>query len=944
MRSSIRSAFLRNIMLVTAVSVALLFALWMQRQYRQFDSDAATARQVFEEEQKRLLQEEVGAVVEYIDYTRERTEEVLRRQVQDRVNEAHGIASHLHRLYGDSKSPADLRELIRESLRNLRFNNGRGYYFIFDETGVEVLFADRPELEGKNMLALQGARGEFVVRDMLALVRERGEGFYDYTWTKPGEAGNTFEKIAFVKSFAPYGWVIGTGEYLADVRDDLQNQVLERLVTLRFGDEGYFFGSTRGGLLLFTRGRISRGDQSLWDVVDPNGVKIFQEYERAVANPRGGFVRYSWQKLDSIDPVEKISYVTAIKGWPWIIGAGVYLDTVEKELAEKKRVLFERFLKQAGMAIALLCVLLLASFLVGWKLSGRIRRSLDTFVDFCRRAAREQVVIDPATLQFSELKEIALATNEMLHGQRQAMERLAKSEEKYRTLFENMMDGVFYQQADGGLVDVNPAALGLFGLTREQFLGRTSDHPQWRVIDANGVDLPSSAHPSMVALHSAQPVLNTVVGVYNHRRNGFVWLTINAIPQFSGHETRPFQVIVTLSDITRRKEAEEERTRLIGQLQQVQRLEAIGTLAGGIAHDFNNILGAILGYAEMAKDGVPENSRVASDLAEVITACLRAKELVKQILAFSRQSGAERICLRPAEGVKEAVKLLRPSLPVTIDIVQKVDSEAGPIFADPTQLHQVLVNLCTNAFHAMEERGGILTISLCNVGQDDLPEGLPRLGTYACLAVGDTGPGMTAEVMERMFEPYFTTKEVGKGTGMGLAIVHGIVTGYDGFVRCRSTPGTGTIVEVYLPVIAGDLTAEDESQQPVPTGSERILLVDDERILAEMSEIMLRRLGYRVTSVASGPEAIAAFLKEPEAYDLVLTDQTMPGMTGLDLARRLLELQPGLPIILCTGYSTLVSTESATAAGIRAFAMKPLAKREIATLVRRVLDEPAAIG
>jgi CheY-like chemotaxis protein len=179
---------------------------------------------------------------------------------------------------------------------------------------------------------------------------------------------------------------------------------------------------------------------------------------------------------------------------------------------------------------------------------------------------------------------------------------------------------------------------------------------------------------------------------------------------------------------------------------------------------------------------------------------------------------------------------------------------------------------------------------------------------------------------------------------MGLAIVHGIVTGYDGFVRCRSTPGVGTAIEVYLPVIAGDLPVVEESQQPVPIGSERILLVDDERILAEMSEIMLRRLGYRVTSVASGPEAIAAFVKEPKAYDLVITDQTMPGMTGLDLARHLLELQPGLPIILCTGYSTLVSNESAAAAGIRAFAMKPLAKREIATLVRRVLDESAARG
>ena len=937
---SIRSAFLKNMMLVTLVAVVLLFFVWIQSEYREFNLDAAATRQAFEAQQKELLREEVGKVVDFIDYTKGRTEAVLHRQVRDRVYEAHRLATHLHRLYHERLPAAAVQELIRESLRSLRFNEGRGYYFMFDRHGVEVLFADRPELEGRNMLDMQGARGEMVVRDMLALVKEREEGFYEYTWTKPGEAANTFDKTAFVKRFAPYDWVIGTGEYVADVRDDLQQQVLERLVTLRFGEEGYFFGTTRGGLPLFTGGRVTRGGPSLWEVTDPHGVKIFQEYEKAVAQPEGGYVHYSWEKLAGGKAVPKISYVVAIKDWPWIIGAGVYLDTVEREIAAKKELLLGRFVKRAVVACTLLMLLLLCASLVGWKLAGRIRSGLDTFIHFCRRAAAERVLIDPAVLRFSELQDIALATNDMLRAQRRATEELARSEKKYRDLFENMVHGVYYQMADGSLADVNPAALEICGLTRQEFLG-AGRRPPWRMIDERGDEVAARDQPAMVALHSGNPVLSRVVGIYNVRTDRYVWVTVNAIPECGEEGGKPFQVVVTMSDISRRREAEEERARLLGQLQQVQRLEAIGTLAGGIAHDFNNLLGAIIGYAEMARAGVPDGGATAGDLAEVLVAANRAKELVRQILAFSRQAGAERICLRPAEGVREAIKLLRPSLPSTIAIVQDIDLQAGPILADPTQLQQILVNLCTNAFHAMEERGGVLTISLQNVGPDNLPGEAPALGEYALLSVADNGPGMSEEVRQRIFEPYFTTKEVGKGTGMGLAIVHGIVTSYDGFVICRSRPGEGTVVEVYLPVFAAEEAVDDDPQGPVPGGSEHILFVDDEKILTEMGEVLLSRLGYQVTSALSGEEAIALFEQDPAAIDLVLTDQTMPGMTGLDLARRLLERRPGLPIILCSGYSTLVSQESAEAAGVRAFVMKPLARHDIAQLVRRILDEPA---
>jgi nitrogen-specific signal transduction histidine kinase/ActR/RegA family two-component response regulator len=391
-------------------------------------------------------------------------------------------------------------------------------------------------------------------------------------------------------------------------------------------------------------------------------------------------------------------------------------------------------------------------------------------------------------------------------------------------------------------------------------------------------------------------------------------------------------------DITERKQAEAERERLQSQLQQAQKMEAIGTLAGGIAHDFNNILGAILGYAEMAQEDSPPGSMARKDIEQVITASHRAAELVKQILAFSRQAETVHIPLQPALIVKEALKMLRSTLPSTIAIQQDIDQEAGPLLADPTQIHQVTVNLCTNAFHAMEETGGTLTISLKTkelTDEDLASEPHVHPGRFVQLSVGDTGPGISPRIREKIFEPYFTTKEVGKGTGMGLAIIHGIAKSCKGFVSYDSVLGEGTVFHVYLPVIAEPAVLEPPSSPRDLTqfGHQRILFVDDEEILAEMGKVMLERLGYLVTVRRNSLDALNTFQNQPDRFDLIITDQTMPGMTGIDMARRMLQIRPGMPIILCTGYSSLISEDKAKAFGIKGFAMKPLAKKDIAVLI-----------
>jgi signal transduction histidine kinase len=381
-----------------------------------------------------------------------------------------------------------------------------------------------------------------------------------------------------------------------------------------------------------------------------------------------------------------------------------------------------------------------------------------------------------------------------------------------------------------------------------------------------------------------------------------------------------------------------ERKRLEAQLVQSQKMEALGTLAGGIAHDFNNILAAIIGFGELLRDHAPQESRERRHAQRVLDAGLRGRELVRQMLTFSRQAELEKKPMGLSMIVKESAALLRAFIPSTVTINVNVKSESGVILGDPTQISQVLMNLATNAAHAMREKGGALDIELSDFSvspSNGNPLGIEP-GLYMKLTVRDTGAGIPPEIIDRIFDPFFTTKEVGEGTGLGLSVVLGIVKQSRGYITVESEPGKGSTFDVYFPKIVEE-PAPALSKETIPLGNERILFVDDEEVLVEMGEELLAELGYEVTCRTSSGEALALLKEDPLRFDLVITDVTMPEMTGVDLAREALAIRPDLPIIMCTGYSHLVNADAAEAAGIRAFVMKPLTKRDIARIIRQVL-------
>jgi len=511
---------------------------------------------------------------------------------------------------------------------------------------------------------------------------------------------------------------------------------------------------------------------------------------------------------------------------------------------------------------------------------------------------------------------------------RKAVEALRESEERYRTLIETITDAVVIVDPDGKLMYLNPEYEKMSGYCVEDLIGRLFTEllpPEYRE---------SIGERFRRGLSGEETPIEEISIL--HKDGTKVPVEINTTTLLDV-EGKPVARIGVVRDIFKRKFLE-------ARLRQTQRLESIGTLARGIAHDFDNILSIIRGFTDMAIREVPEKSSAKQNLDRALRGIQRAADLVKQITAFSRQSTPERKPVLVSPIAEDTVSLLRASLPETVEIRLDLQTEIGSVYADPTQLHQVLMNLCTNAAHAMREKGGILGVSLSEVKMDDAAlAGCPDIspGDYLRMTVSDTGEGMSPEALGRIFDPYFSSKKKSEGTGLGLSVVHGIVKGHGGAITVHSKPRKGTTFHVYLPLL--EYSSEPEEQtgvyEPLPGGNERILFVEDEEDMVFLVGQLLESLGYEVVTRANGMDALALVREQPDRFDLVITDMSLPGMRGERLAGQIKKICHDIPIILCTGFGEDISKKTARKSGIGEIILKPLVNIDLAKTIRKVLDE-----
>jgi PAS domain S-box-containing protein len=592
-----------------------------------------------------------------------------------------------------------------------------------------------------------------------------------------------------------------------------------------------------------------------------------------------------------------------------------------------------KLLEQSGIAVFITTITLLLAFLLSRRSLTSISLPIAELAALARHVAEKNdyTVRAPAQSSRDEIGRLLDDFNNMLVQVEKRDFALQESKNRFRTLLDQAGDAFFVHDSEGRFVEVNERACESLGYTREELL-------RMSVFDVDADTRKESPKDTVWdTLVPGHPM--TLYGTHL-RKDGTTFPVEVRVVLVEEGNNRYMQGLAR--DISDRQQAEAEKEKLGTQLRQAQKMEAIGTLAGGIAHDFNNLLSPIIGYSELILMELTADSTVAKWVQEIFTAANRAKELVKQILTFSRRSEHKLAPLMVQPVIKEALKLLRSSIPSSIEIQQNINPECGTVLAEPGQIHQIIMNLCTNAYQAIAGQPGSIIVSLTPelLAQADIASkvGL-QPGHYLKLVVEDSGKGIDRESLKKIFEPYFTTKEKGKGTGLGLAVVHGIVKSYGGEINVYSEPGKGTRFNIYLPVFSTEIPQEKESlEKPLQTGTEKLLLVDDEAQITQHAQIFLETLGYQVTSCNDPAEALSLFSNEPNLFDLVITDMTMPKMTGALLSQKLLTVRKDLPVIMCTGFSETIDEEAAKRFGIRAFLMKPVSSHDLAATIRTVLD------
>lgn len=1179
--NTLSQILMANMLLVATVSCVLIGCLWIVQETYRFNADIVAKRDSMIHARKQRMKEQVDVATAYLQFMRRQADARTRTIIRERVYEAHLVATHLYEQYKDTRSQAELEAMVRETLRPIRFNNGRGYFFATRLDGVEQLCATCADLENTDLSDLQDTRGAYVIRDMVRLVKKDGEGYYSYTWGKPDTPGGDHVKISFVKLFEPFNWLLGAGEYLDDVEEDLKQEALQWIQDIRYEGGGYVFAGKWDGTSL-SGPAVGR---NMYGTTDRNGIRIVQEMIR-LSQGGGGFVNYVMPKLEGQRPEPKISYAAGLPEWQWYIGTGLYIDDIEHDIAEHRRRSLTDLYYNIAKILGSMLFLWLGVFALVTRINRKTRGMLATFSQFFSRSAQDQQDIPSEDLTVLEFRDLANSANKMIAERRSAEEalrekseelegyftlsldllciantrgefvrlnpewekilgypaaelegrsflelvhpddleatltavsalgrqqdvanfenrfrcadgsyrwiswrsrpkgdlvyaaarditdrkkteeELRRSEARLKDIFDNMPNGYYLSTRKGTFIDVNPAFVKMLGYSsreellqvdiardlyvdsgeREHYINESlnpeflsTDFPEsyrlktkdGRIIQiednsryirdeqgkilyhegicrdvteremaeemlkASEATFRNIVQASPMGIHlyqldsndrlvfvGANPAADKLLGVDNSRfigktieeafpplrdteiplryyraaKYGESWQT-EQIDYADGKVAGAFEVhvfqmspgnaAVLFNEITSRKQAEDERQQLQLQLIHAQKMESVGRLAGGVAHDFNNMLGVILGHTELALQGLDPTHPLYASMQNIRKAAERSADLTRQLLAFARKQTVAPKVLSLNETVDGMLDMLRRLIGEDINLIWIPGPNTGTVRIDPSQIDQILANLCVNARDAIGDTGRITIETgraffdqeFCLRHADAVP------GEYVALIVRDNGCGMDAEALAHLFEPFFTSKPIGKGTGLGLATVYGIIRQNSGFIDVESETGKGTVFRIYLPRHSSGMEhRSDLPAEPAALGDETILLVEDEPMILEMTVKVLGGLGYTVLSATTPAEAIRLAREHANGIDLLLTDVILPEMNGLHLARNLASSYPGLKLLFMSGYTAdAIAHHGVLDEGVH-FIQKPFSTSTLAIKVREALDQETNHG
>jgi len=878
--------------LISSVLVLIIGSLWVMAELNHSTLKQQEIREVALARQQDTLKAEIDSVIVQIEDRKKYLDMQLRSEIKKRTEEAYQTALYIYEQNKGVKNNAEITKLIHDALYAVSWDSGRGYYFAEDMQGTELINRNNPELEGTDISSIKDSNGKYIMDAILTVVSSKEqEGFCSYFWNRPNAVDVLVEKVSYVKYFAPLDWVIGNGAYLDDADKKFKQLVLRRIGTLKLSAEKYIFAGDFTGKSLVGPAK----GKNMWGATDPNGTKIVQELIRQARNG-GGFVEYVLPKFTGQRPVPKLSYAAQISGWDWYVGTGVYVDYIEAAIAQEQDNSRDKISKIITKTVVVLGLFLIVSFIISWKLAGKIKLNIALFLDFFQKSARNKLSIPADKVSFDEFQSLAISANQMVADRQVAWDELQAEQERLAVTLESIGDGVMTTDTAGNVVLLNRVAEQLTGWSRSAAVGKSSTEVFNIINEDSGEKCAGPIH-KVLSTGTIVELANHTVLIAKDGRHVSIADSGAPILDSSG---AIIGVILVFRDVTTEKKIEAD-------LLKIKKLESVGILAGGIAHDFNNLLAGILGNIELVRRHIDNPDKIVPLLEGAQKASNRAVKLTQRLLTFAR-GGAP---------VKEAASIEQ----IIIDSAGFVLSGSAiscgysgltdiwQVNVDAGQIGQVIQNIVLNAKQSMSS-GGQIVITGNNLENCD-GEGLPATfsGRHVKITITDTGVGIPPKVLEQIFDPYYTTKQ--EGSGLGLAICHSIITGHNGHIGVKSIVGEGTTFTLYLPItVAIELGNVATTKQEIKSGAIdklRIMVMDDEEVIRDVMKNQLVYFGHEVVVAVDGAEAISYYRKMQSAgnpLDLIIMDLTIPGGMGGKIAvKEILKLNPVAKVIVASGYS-----------------------------------------
>lgn len=885
---------LMNVLRVTMASlciiiVCLLLYLWINEELRKAQSQFDSIRKTYIETQKETIRTLVEQTIDYIHHKRSDAEIRVKQEVKSRTNEAYETALYIYNQYKKEKSLDEIKRLIHDALYAATWDDGKGYYFVEDMFGTELVNRNNPKLEGVNILNLQDSNGTFIMKQIIEVAQSpEKEGFCSYYWNKPEYPGVHVPKISYVKYFEPLDWIIGNGKYIVDKEQEIKKEVLNRIEQIKFGSDGYVFAGTWKGVSL---SEPFKGKNML-HITDPNGVKIVEELIRA-AKSDGGFVEYIVPEYKGQKSINKISYAEPIPEWEWYIGTGISVDAIEKVIQQRQEQLKDDIRLLIFKCIIVLCVFILISFVLIWFFSIKIETNLAQFVEFFKQSTDKAVPIREDKIFFSEFQSLAILANQMSIERAEAQKALRASENKYRHLFKNAPAGIYeIDYSRNKVIHVNDV------------MSQFSGYSELELLSMNPLNLFTKESKIILEdrfekVFTGEQLLNSVE-VDLIKKNGQILSAILSYDYIYDEKVLKGARIV-VHDISARKQAEAEKLKAQKIAGEQKKLALVGQIAGKIAHDFNNILGIIMGNTELLLVDCNEID-LTKKLELILKQTLRGRNLTKNLVAFAKDQEPKQEFFKVNEKIDLVLSLMKKDLENVV-LVKEEGPNMPKLLADPGMIEHALVNLIQNAIHATSrvEEPKIIIRTYC-----------PDKNIF--LEIEDNGCGIPKEHIDHIYNPSFTLKGgrdlTGsykrniKGTGYGMANVKKYIELHRGSIAVESQSGSGTKFTIALPVIKKELTIEEkiEIRQEITHFEKYILLVEDETAISDVQYRILTQdpCNNKVDIANNGQIAMDLF--DRNEYELVSLDYSLLGdINGMDVYRHIRKTNQIIPILFISG-------------------------------------------